>query len=101
MDISLIPLCIYKIPKNCNNLLITPNLMFTIIDHPSTQESHDILNDITNLHNRSSSSSHTRSAAGFSAAVVASNTSELRIGEDSVELFTKQPLRIVSKIFLV
>lgn len=78
MDISLIPLCIYKIPKNCNNLLITPNLMYTILDPSSTNESQDI-------HVDSNSSSQKRT--GFNAAVVASNTSELRIGEDSVSFF--------------
>lgn len=29
MDISLIPLNIYKIPKDCSHILITPNIMFT------------------------------------------------------------------------
>lgn len=84
MDISLIPLCIYKIPKNCNNLLIAPNLMFTILDYPkTTSKSQDIIRDSNTHHNRSDSQIK---MAGFNAAVVASNTSELRIGEDSVSI---------------
>lgn len=70
MDISLIPLCIYKIPKNCTNLLITPNLMFTILDRPKPVQSDDASVD--------------EQRAGFNVGVVSSNTSELRIGEDSV-----------------
>lgn len=30
MDISLIPLYLYKIPKDCTNVLLTPNIMYTI-----------------------------------------------------------------------
>lgn len=29
MDISLIPLYLYKIPKDCTNVLLTPNIMYT------------------------------------------------------------------------
>lgn len=52
--------------------------MYTILDPSSTNESQDI-------HVDSNSSSQKRT--GFNAAVVASNTSELRIGEDSVSFF--------------
>lgn len=30
MDVSLIPLYIFKIPANCNDILVTANLMYTV-----------------------------------------------------------------------
>uniref|UniRef100_A0A336MDR2 CSON000052 protein n=1 Tax=Culicoides sonorensis TaxID=179676 RepID=A0A336MDR2_CULSO len=42
MDISLIPLFLYKIPRNCRNLLLTKNLIYTIQtlveNHPKTDQ---------------------------------------------------------------
>lgn len=40
MDISLMPLFLYKIPKNCQNMLITSNLLYShqFVDKLSTPE---------------------------------------------------------------
>lgn len=40
MDISLVPLYLYKIPKHCTNVLLTPNIMYTMqkIRHGITRD---------------------------------------------------------------
>lgn len=67
MDISLIPLYIYKIPKDCSDILITSNVMFT--KQTITQTETDKKNEGNKIN-----------AIG----VIGCNSTALRIGEDSV-----------------
>lgn len=47
MDISLIPLYLYKIPRNCRNLLLTNNLIYTIQTLMETRTNNDTDKEVT------------------------------------------------------
>lgn len=47
MDISLIPLFLYKIPRNCRNLLLTQNLIYTIQTLMETRPTNDGDREVT------------------------------------------------------
>lgn len=47
MDISLIPLFLYKIPRNCRNLLLTQNLIYTIQTLMETHPTNDDDREVT------------------------------------------------------
>lgn len=81
MDISLMPLYIYKIPKNCSDILVSPNLMYSIqtvnaSDDQLTQEE-----SFTEVRKVPINETVTQTIG-----VIASNTTELRIGEDAVSI---------------
>lgn len=72
MDISLIPLNIYKIPKDCVEVLVSSNLMYTIQLFPKDIENREL--------RMSDDSKNMITVIG----VVGCNTTALCIGEDSV-----------------
>lgn len=80
MDISLMPLYIYKIPKNCSDILVTPNLMYSI---QNVDESDKLTQEesFTEVQKVPSNQNHTQAIG-----VIASNATELRIGEDAVSI---------------
>lgn len=90
MDISLIPLYIYKIPKDCTEILITPHIMFTK-QEAIVAETNDELQQ-SNCDNleipppvpNSSISTIPSLSKVNSVGVVGCSTTILRIGEDSV-----------------
>lgn len=111
MDISLIPLYIYKIPKECTEIIVTSNIMFTkqetTVDNNETKTPNNqiIRNDPSNskeceienvevpppaplpstLLQPSASSVITSTKTTISTiGVVGCSTTILRIGEDSV-----------------
>lgn len=47
MDISLIPLFLYKIPRNCRNLLLTKNLIYTIQTLMESRSSNEADKEVT------------------------------------------------------
>lgn len=82
MDISLMPLYIYKIPKYCSDVYLTPNLMYSVQDiliEEQNAASEDNLQDPAGL--------DTERSSYQSISVIATNTTELRIGDDSVGFF--------------
>lgn len=79
MDISLMPLYIYKIPKNCSDILVTPNLMYSI--HAVDEADDKLVQEESFAELRKVPSNENRTQA---IGVIASNTTELRIGEDAV-----------------
>lgn len=89
MDISLIPLYIYKIPKDCTEILITPHIMF-IKQETIVAETNDELQQ-PNCNNLeipppvpNTSTSTIPNSKVNSVGVVGCSTTILRIGEDSV-----------------
>lgn len=90
MDISLIPLHIYKIPKDCTEILITPYIMFTKQTIAQSQPNHD--NETTdpkteseiNVENCESIDTSDENVNINAIGVIGCNTTALRIGEDSV-----------------
>lgn len=111
MDISLIPLYIYKIPKDCSNVLITPNIMYTKQQIHSNEIANDDDDDVNNIEtfektenqeslqttesHESSNINDSHSRAQLSnkklnedtvnaIGVIGCNATTLRIGEDSV-----------------
>lgn len=91
MDISLIPLYIYKIPKDCTEILITPHIMFTK-QETIIGETNDELQQ-TNCDNFNETESENLEVPPpapsrvNSVGVVGCSTTILRIGEDSVKIF--------------
>lgn len=90
MDISLIPLYLYKIPKDCINVLLTPNIMYTTQKvrkngghitegAPNTDEEHE------NKEIPSPIKMNEQSVDAIG--VIGCNSTVLRIGEDSVRIF--------------
>lgn len=90
MDISLIPLHIYKIPKDCSDILITPYIMFTKQTIAQTKRKHNDPNADPKTESEfvaenceridAEDESHNVNAIG----VIGCNSTALRIGEDSV-----------------
>lgn len=83
MDISLIPLHIYKIPKDCTDVLITPYIMFTkqTIAQSKSDGDADPKTEPENCETIDAKDENIRlNAVG----VIGCNTTTLRIGEDSV-----------------
>lgn len=96
MDISLIPLYIYKIPKNCSDILVTPNLMYSI---QAVEESDEKLaqDDSFTEERKVPVPENLTQSIG----VIASNATELRIGEDAVRiLFFIQFVTIIIEKYL-
>lgn len=77
MDIGLVPLYLYKIPKDCSNVLITPNIMYTMQTIQGMEQKTGDLENNENLIN--DSKVKMVNAIG----VIGSNLTTLRIGEDS------------------
>lgn len=87
MDISLIPLYLYKIPKNCTNILLTPNIMYaTQKIRPNQVANSDSANDQNEEYENKEIPSPIKSDEPLVNAigVIACNSTVLRIGEDSV-----------------
>lgn len=96
MDISLIPLYLYKIPKDCTNVLLTPNIMYTIQkirdgtnDECLNGDSNDAAENGQHLdeeyENKELPSPLKTNVPQVNAVgVIGCNSSILRIGEDSV-----------------
>lgn len=77
MDISLVPLFIYKIPKNCCDVLVTNHLMYTK-QQLQTDHNDECDDGVTEINGKIQNSSQP-GAVG----VIGSNTTALRIGEDA------------------
>lgn len=90
MDISLIPLHIYKIPKDCNDILITPYIMFTkqTIAQNKTNRNDKTVNLMTesetNFENCEAIDVKDEIVRVNAIGIIGCNTTTLRIGEDSV-----------------
>lgn len=96
MDISLIPLYLYKIPKDCTNVLLTPNIMYTTqkvrhgialgVDNKTTgQDSHTKTKPsaIDEYENKEVPSPIKETPVVNAIGVIGCNSTVLRIGEDS------------------
>lgn len=98
MDISLIPLYLYKIPKDCTNILLTPNIMYatqkvrhgtahgTVDNKTAAQDGCDKTKDcaIDEYENKEVPSPIKESPLVNAIGVIGCNSTVLRIGEDSV-----------------
>lgn len=88
MNISLIPMYIYKIPKDCNYVLVTPTFMYTVQHavNPNELDTVPQLNDqnICNSFECSSSFDSNDITNNNAIGVVSCNTTSLHIGEDAV-----------------
>lgn len=90
MDISLIPLHIYKIPKDCTDILITPYIMFTKQTIAQSKAKHnDKMADLktefeANVVNCERINANDEKAKVNVVGVIGCNTTALRIGEDLV-----------------
>lgn len=99
MDISLIPLYLYKIPKDCTNVLLTPNIMYTTqkVRHGTAFDSVDnktVAQDaqhtktkpsaIDEYENKEVPSPIKEIPLVNAIGVIGCNSTVLRIGEDSV-----------------
>lgn len=106
MDISLIPLYLYKIPKDCTNVLLTPNIMYAThkirqgggdggsnIDNKSTsaQDTTTTNKRLTDeeYENKEVPSPIKEAPLVNAIGVIGCNSTVLRIGEDSVMFSTK------------
>lgn len=101
MDISLIPLYLYKIPQNCSNVLLTPNIMYATqqirIDTEAADENGEIVENIecpNDEHENNEIPSPAKSLGPLVNAigVIGCNSTVLRIGEDSVSKHSSQLL---------
>lgn len=94
MDISLIPLHIYKIPRDCTDILITPYIMFTKQTIAQTNSNHE--DEAADTKTESESivencgppSMEKKNVKLNAVGVIGCNTTALRIGEDSVSELT-------------
>lgn len=90
MDISLIPLHIYKIPKDCTDILITPYIMFTQQMIAQSKVMHDSklanpkAESESNARNCETIDAHDGNVKVNAIGVIGCNTTALHIGEDSV-----------------
>lgn len=103
MDISLIPLYLYKIPKDCTNVLLTPNIMYTtqkirhggdgndggggVVDNKTFAQDTNVKNKefADEEHENKEIPSPIKEAPLVNAiGVIGCNSTVLRIGEDSV-----------------
>lgn len=87
MDISLIPLHIYKIPKDCTDVLITPYIMFTkqtIAQSKSSGDADAQIESESNVVNCETIDASDENFKLNAVGVIGCNTTTLRIGEDSV-----------------
>lgn len=86
MDISLIPLYLYKIPKDCTNVLLTPNIMYTtqkIRSNAKKAPNHG--GHLDEEHGNKEVPSPIKEPPTVNAiGVIGCNSTVLRIGEDSV-----------------
>lgn len=88
MDISLIPLYLYKIPKCCTNVLLTPNIMYTTQRVRLQNEERSGENAEEEHENKEVPSPiKTNEALVNAIGVIGCNSTVLRIGEDSVCIF--------------
>lgn len=88
MDISLIPLYLYKIPKDCTNVLLTPNIMYTTqqvrtIQGQETENAENVEYENKEVPSPIKTNEKVMNAIG----IIGCNSTVLRIGEDSVFLF--------------
>lgn len=83
MDISLIPLHIYKIPKDCTDILITPYIMFTKQTIAQFKSEGDA-DPKTESENCETIDAKDENGKLNAVGVIGCNTTTLRIGEDSV-----------------
>lgn len=79
MDIGLVPLYLYKIPKDCSNVLVTPNIMYTT---QTIYENDTEMNDKKTGEPENNEIVKTKPINAIG--VVGCNLTTLRIGEDSV-----------------
>lgn len=109
MDISLIPICLYKIPKNCKDILLTKTLIYTLqatsdVDKDSQQQQpvEDKIdefdespenNELIGCEEDDEKNEESSDAAAkqFDAVgIVSGNLTAIRIGEDSVSQLKKK-----------
>lgn len=90
MNISLIPMYIYKIPKDCNYVLVTPTFMYTV-QHIANSNNTVLSDDPLSIEQNMSSSFECSSSVDSTditnnnaVGVVSCNTTSLHIGEDAV-----------------
>lgn len=84
MDISLIPLYLYKIPKDCTNVLLTPNIMYTT---QKVRKNHGDANENVEHENKEVPSpikAITDDTFINAIGIIGCSSTVLRIGEDSV-----------------
>lgn len=84
MDIGLVPLYLYKIPKDCSNVLVTPNIMYTTQTIYETERDRKITEKFTAPDNGENAAATSKAKAVNAIGVIGSNLTTLRIGEDSV-----------------
>lgn len=85
MDISLIPLYLYKIPRDCTNVLLTPNIMYTT---QKVRKSHGEANENVEHENKEVPSPIKTDETFINAiGIIGCSSTVLRIGEDSVCFF--------------
>lgn len=89
MDISLIPLYLYKIPKDCTNVLLTPNIMYTTQKLKKTQvQSNENAENVEYENKEVPSPMKTDETFINAIGIIGCNSTVLRIGEDSVSVFS-------------
>lgn len=90
MDISLIPLFLYKIPKGCTNVLLTPNIMYATqkVRQNEVKNGKNTDNKMDEEHENKEVPSPLKTNETFVNAigVIGCSSTVLRIGEDSVNL---------------
>ena len=87
MDISLIPLYLYKIPKDCTNVLLTPNIMYTT---QKVRKGHGDANENVEYENKEVPSpikTITDDSFINAIGIIGCSSTVLRIGEDPVCFF--------------
>lgn len=88
MDISLIPLFLYKIPKDCTNVLLTPNIMYTTQKLKKIQIQSNGNGENVEYENKEVPSPIKTDETFINAiGIIGCNSTVLRIGEDSVCAF--------------
>lgn len=95
MDISLIPLYLYKIPKDCSHVLLTPNIMYTTqkvrqtVKNEAENGGHvENTMRLDEEHENKEVPSPLKEVPLVNAiGVIGCNSTVLRIGEDSVNKF--------------
>lgn len=87
MDISLVPLHIYKIPKKCTDILITPHIIFTkqtVVQKKSEVAQESTLEAESNCNNQETCDAAQKNTNVSAVGVIGCKMTALKIGEDSV-----------------
>lgn len=108
MDISLIPLYLYKMPKHCTHVLLTPNIMYTtqkvrqtIKSGGETNENAENNECLDEEHENKEVPSPIKEAPLVNGiGVIGCNATVLRIGEDSVCHMSYSTLQISNNFII-